>query len=336
MSDNQNLDEIMKSLTITPNETARQKAKEAFLQKAEEVHKMDDMQPESKAKTKSFPKRKQLILTFVAGMAAAILMFTGINAAINPTFLTGTLISHSQVVRYRMFPSQGNIPKIGSVDKYLSEVIILYTPDHEWAVNNDYSLCDGRQLSLSSESTLFSAIRGAYGYDYSAFKFSLPDYSQTEPASDLDYYTVQSGSYPFSDGKTIKTADDIAYVAEDVTDFSNEYGYSVLCGEVELIKASDKASLQKLFLPCEGQTLLAKDYPVLASIIAPFQKEFTLPDLKGKSPIDGAEYYIAYSGLYTYVSTVVIPEGYVRCPNCHEVVLDTYFCMNCKEKLKDF
>lgn len=120
MSDNKELDEIMKPLNIAPNEVAKQKAKLQFLQKAEESVQMKN----KKLNTNSWFSRQSL-LAFATGMAAMLILAAGITSAVNPLFLPGTISSKAKVTRYRIFPSGICAPKINSSDNYLGELSIL-------------------------------------------------------------------------------------------------------------------------------------------------------------------------------------------------------------------
>lgn len=56
------------------------------------------------------------------------------------------------------------------------------------------------------------------------------------------------------------------------------------------------------WMKCEGQTLNMQQYQLLFSLVSYTfgggGMTFKLPDLKGKSPIPGLTYYIAYDGMY--------------------------------------
>ena len=54
---------------------------------------------------------------------------------------------------------------------------------------------------------------------------------------------------------------------------------------------------------CDGRRLPINEYQALYSLIrekfgGDGRTSFSLPDLRGKSPIPGLEYYIAYNGVY--------------------------------------
>jgi hypothetical protein len=56
-------------------------------------------------------------------------------------------------------------------------------------------------------------------------------------------------------------------------------------------------------------------------------KTFTLPDLRGQSPIPGAKYCISPYGNDWYME--VIPAGYLKCVSCKKVIQKAKFCMEC-------
>lgn len=85
MSDYREINEVMNQIKPLPDPKAKEKAKAAFLLKAEEL-----MESEKKCKLK-FWKNKQLVYSFASGMAAMLILVVGMMSVLNPEFLTGTV-----------------------------------------------------------------------------------------------------------------------------------------------------------------------------------------------------------------------------------------------------
>lgn len=84
MSDYKQLDEIMESFCITPDENAKQNARNLFLQKAGDVKQM-----KTEKQKLSLWMNKQSLISFVAGMAAMLILVVGVLSGVDPSFLTG-------------------------------------------------------------------------------------------------------------------------------------------------------------------------------------------------------------------------------------------------------
>lgn len=87
MSDNRELDDIMNRIKITPNPAAKEKAKAAFLLKAEDV---TESEKENKQR---FLKNRHLVYSFLSGMTAMLVLVVGTMSALNPEFLSGAVRS---------------------------------------------------------------------------------------------------------------------------------------------------------------------------------------------------------------------------------------------------
>ena len=85
MSDYREMDKVMNHIKPLPDSKAKEKAKAAFLLKAEEA-----MENEKKCKPK-FWKNKQLVYSFASGMAAMLILVVGMMSVLNPEFLAGTV-----------------------------------------------------------------------------------------------------------------------------------------------------------------------------------------------------------------------------------------------------
>ncbi|NLI13974.1 phage tail protein [Pelotomaculum propionicicum] len=264
MSDQFEFNELIKSLNVTPDEEAKQKAKALFLQKAEEA---EQTQTAEHKKTGSvFRKNRRSLFNFAAGMAAMLILTVGILTAYDPSFLTGSVSGGGDIVQYRMFPAGTETPVLDTAQKYSGELSVFHIPGADEDINSQFIKSDGAAF--------------AEGFAYYVTQFgSKADTGKVEN-------TVTKGK--------------VLYVPVNRSDYKADYGNAVCCGEIVLLKASDKVLQKHGYLPCKGQTLNAKDYPVLAGILAPGAEQFTLPDLSGQSPVEGAVWCIAAEGDYPY------------------------------------
>ena len=305
MSDHKKLDELMQSLNVPPNQEAKQKARELFLQTAEEVKQARN---ESNIKPSSiFQKNKRSLLSFAAGMAAMLILMVGVLTAYNPEFLTGSVTGTGDIVRYRIFPSEINAPVLDTSQKYLGELSVFHMPGEGEAVHSQFVKCDGRTLNLTGDEdnpALFSVLKDALGYDSNATEFRLPDYTARSVAAGFDYYMTRRGTKADMRGtQDAIIKDGLAYIPVKLSDYKVDYANAVCYGEIVLLKGTDKALRKSGYIPCEGQTLDASDYPMLAKMLAQGEECFTLPDLSGQSPVEGAVYCVANTGDYPYVGT---------------------------------
>jgi microcystin-dependent protein len=74
-------------------------------------------------------------------------------------------------------------------------------------------------------------------------------------------------------------------------------------GEIKLAKDVDPAKYGSVSMPCDGRALNVNEYAALYSLIGTKfggdgKTSFKIPDLTGKSPIEGAQYYIVINGIY--------------------------------------
>lgn len=67
-----------------------------------------------------------------------------------------------------------------------------------------------------------------------------------------------------------------------------------------LVKAKDYNELKNNVIPCKGQTVTASEYPDYANAIFPSSYSYTVPNLSGKSPIEGAQYCVVIAGKYPF------------------------------------
>lgn len=85
MSDNRELDEVMKHIKLTLNQAAKEKARAVFLQK------IDESMESGKENKQMFWKNKRLLYSFASGMAVMLILVVGLMSAVNPEFLSGTV-----------------------------------------------------------------------------------------------------------------------------------------------------------------------------------------------------------------------------------------------------
>lgn len=299
MSDNRELDEIMEPLDIIPNEEVKQNARTLFLNKAKELMRMN----EEKQKQR-FWRNKQIITSFMAGMAAMLMLVVGITSAVNPGLLTGTVASQPDIVRYRMFPAKIRIPDVNNGKKYILELSLFSQPINP---ENNAMLCDGRSLILTQYTLLFTLLGDYYGGNLRTY-FNIPDLRNKFSSPSMSYYmTVAADNFPYPGKDNSIAKDDIKYVPYDASYYStNKQAVQdeTFFGEIVLMKAGDDSSLSDKFIPCEGQKLEASKYPELYQKLKDKNAEdttsFTLPDMSGMSPIDGAKYYISIAGNNSY------------------------------------
>lgn len=260
---------------------------------------MDEKQTACQPRPKSrFKINKQIAISFLAGMVAALILVAGIGTAINPAFLTGTMTNTAPAIRYRIFPEGARLSALYWADKFAGEITILYADKEKWRAWEPYVLCDGGSLKIDDWSPLLWSLYSAYNPETKIF--TLPDYTGTELSEGMSYYISSLPNIQADTSSATKIADGLAYIEENYPNSWEDVKDDLLCGEITLFKTSNPDSLSSVYLPCRGQTLKADDYPGLAYLIAPDKKEFTLPDLRGKSPIDGAEFYIVHNGALYY------------------------------------
>ncbi len=275
---------------------------------------------------------RQVLLAFSAGMLAMLILLVGIIAAVQPSFLTGTVASSSSVIRYRLFPARMFIPDLSAEGSpYLGEVGIF--PNTATLAQQGYMLAEGQKLNINTNQALFSLLT-SYGYDTVKMTFNLPDYHSLAAPAKYRYYVSINGLFPVrSDTAAQAVVSDLAYVAEPATYLQNtsDYQEGPFLGEIVLLQAASPSLVASTALPCEGQTINEQDYPALAYVLSRLGLGTTIPDLRGQSPVAGATFYIIHQGVYGFYD---IPAGYVRCGNCNSLVPDANFCGQCGSRLR--
>lgn len=263
---------------------------------------------ENQPATAALPKRrfkitKQGVLTFVGGMALALLLGVGIQAAVNPTFMEGTTSAAGGVTLYQMFYAKGVLPENTEALNYCGEVTPIYIPAGNSVSTRYYMPYSGQSMKVASNTALYAVLNGGVGEDSSHTNFYLPNFNQTPFARNITYFLPTSGAFPYPFGSAEKIAGDIAYVAAPLpqTDKYSAYNdYTFIVGQVYLLQTKDRELLSGDYLACEGQLLKVEDYPIFNATVAPEQTVFRVPDLSDQSPMEGAEFYICLKGIYVY------------------------------------
>ena len=179
MSDQFELDRLMKSLTPTPDEEAKRKAKELFLQTAEEAEgawteTVRENKAEPKRKSSTFRKSKNDWLHFAAGMAAMLILALGILTAYDPSFLVGTVAGGGDLIQYRAFPAGEKVSELETAQKVAGELVLLKASD-EALEKSGYLPCRGQTLNAADYPALAKILANG------AETFILPDLSEQSP-----------------------------------------------------------------------------------------------------------------------------------------------------------
>ena len=185
---------------------------------------------------------------------------------------------------------------------YLGEVV-LSAVDYEI---KDFVKADKAiTLRIDGYSALFALVGSTFGGD--SANFVLPDLSSQLPLAGLTYQIRMTGTYPARNADEplqSYTAGDMKYLeipiesAYDVN-VDIQYGDIVLARNVDEIPGFVGSTL----IPCDGRELQRTPNEALYSLLGTRfggdgTKAFRVPDLTGVTPIEGAKYYIAVSGLY--------------------------------------
>ncbi len=194
---------------------------------------------------------------------------------------------------YEMFLGDSGLNRPLDYDEYdVIGEIKLFTSG---SVRENYQKCDGRTLT----GFRYSILAKQYGsWSKDDVRVALPDLDGGLSSSGIEYYMcTNAGLAAEATAAQGEAYNGINYIKRENADIGQYY-----VGEIKL---ADKASIvvnNGYLLPCDGSELNIVDYKELyAKIGTSFggdgTKTFKLPDLSGKSPIDGAEYYICYKGI---------------------------------------
>lgn len=169
--------------------------------------------------------------------------------------------------------------------------------------------CDGGSLPVNQADALFALIGTTFGGD-GATAFNLPNLKDKSPMKGLNYCMAVQGVFGVD-------------------------GVESVVGEVCLFpdKVISNGEGSKNWKLCDGSSLKVSDYQMLFALIGTTyggdESSFNIPDLKGKSPIPGVNYYIAVNGIFPqrdgrtgvddFVGAVTlyafgfVPGGYCHC-----------------------
>lgn len=141
-------------------------------------------------------------------------------------------------------------------------------------------LCDGRTLSISENTALYSLIGTTFGGNGTT-TFGVPNLTNASPISRAKYYMSIDGIWGF--------------------DYAN-----LTIGEVcllpdQLVQRTD--ALGSFFFKCDGSTRSISTYSAFFSVIGTTFggdgiSTFCVPNLTNVSPLEGLSYYIVCNGLY--------------------------------------
>lgn len=175
-------------------------------------------------------------------------------------------------------------------------VLRLFTGEPDAAY---YQSCEGQTLSGYRYRNL-AALYGTTANDQ--VSATLPDLRGSAPFTGIDYYMcTHYGLAPETAARSGTVVGNIKYYKHKNMSVSCLY-----IGEVCLVEGGESSAYSKNLLPCNGTELDIADYRDLYEKIGTTfggdgTTTFSVPDLTGKSPIGGAQYYISYAGTPTVV-----------------------------------
>lgn len=191
-------------------------------------------------------------------------------------------------------------PSAGS-KHYLSEVILSAV---DFDIDGFVTANQAITASVQPNTALYSLIGNRFGGD--ATSFVLPDLSGQSPLAGLDYQIAIDGIFPVQDADEpaeSHSVGDIKYVAAPISsvyDVADDLYY----GEILLVRGADAGlDLSRYLVPCDGRELSTTMDPALFALLGTRfggngTTTFRVPDLTGKSPIEGAAYFIVVQGIF--------------------------------------
>lgn len=286
-------------------------------------------------------KRKQPIIGFIIGALTTLLVFALILMFSEPPLvLTGLFGGYdnginSDIIMYRMFPPTDYISAI-SIESYaryphVGEFKILPDPPATLSLHESFAPCNGESFNYGKYSILSVIVSKFYGCDENTF--NVPDFNIVGLPGYATYLS-NGEDFPRGEGGINKNniiTEKITYVPSDATYLTSSAKFTGLqIGEIVLIKAKDFNEIKESVIPCNGQTVTASEYPQYANAIFPNAPSYTVPDLSGQSPIEGAQYCIAIDGRYPFYE--YLPAGKMRCKGCNQIVPAGKYCIECGTK----
>lgn len=264
MSDKFELERHIKSLTPAPDKEAKREAKALFLQTAEEAA---EAWAEKAQENTAEPKRKGLLFRIRKSRKTWFNFAAGMAATL--------------------------ILAIG--------ILTAYDPAYlSGSVGGGDEMIHYRMFPAGTETLALDTAQKAAG-ELSLFHLPGEGEEIHGQFTKIDRPAPTGGFAYYTTGENKVTNGGLLYVPVNRSNYKVEYGNSVCYGELVLLKATNLTLKRGGYIPCNGQTLSAADYPVLAGILAPGAEKFTLPDLSEQSPVEGALWCIASRGDYPYI-----------------------------------
>ena len=179
-------------------------------------------------------------------------------------------------------------------DYYLGEVVLSAA---DFAIDGFVNANKPVSLPVDSNAALFALVGNSFGGDSASF--GLPGLSGQLPLAGLTYQINTSGAVPPKAGKAAKshTVGSIKYLEIPITTI-RDVGDHYYLGDIILTKGlSGGFAVSRDLALCDGRALGVYSSQALESLLGSrFNNGSTLPDLTGRSPIEGAEYYIVVTG----------------------------------------
>lgn len=196
---------------------------------------------------------------------------------------------------YNLFNNGSSYARSNYVDIDVAGEIRLFPFD---AGSESYTDCEGQTITGNQYAVLSLTFPAVVNKD--SLAVTLPDLTNSEIQSGVNYYVCLDGATPQEATENAATAGNFSYFGLGCDTFDNFY-----LGEIKLIRNLDESKYADYMVPCDGRTLAIDDYPALYAHLGTVfggdgTTTFGVPDLRGKSPIDGASYYIMLQGIYMY------------------------------------
>ncbi len=185
---------------------------------------------------------------------------------------------------------------------YVSEVV-LSAVDFDMAgfVKADSAVT----VPIASNTTLYALIGTAFGGDSTSFV--LPDLSGQTPLTGLSYQIAFYGTFPAQDADQpveSHSVGDVKYLGAPISS-AYELSDELYLGEIVLARDTTDGRLgeSSVLAPCDGRELSVDVEAGLFALLGTRfggdgTATFRVPDLTGRAPIDGAQYFIVRQGVY--------------------------------------
>lgn len=206
-------------------------------------------------------------------------------------------------VIYKAFPDSFKIKNAYLPDEYAIGELNLFP--FSWTVEGYRECVAGSSLKASEHTKLYELL-GKPALDNGDI-FSLPNYpSIITPAREhIRYFINLEGDIPKENPDlSVSSVNGITYIEHPI----DSHGYlnrDYYIGEIVLGKFLDEDDLRRMqLIPCDGKTLNISSNSALFALLGTTYggngvQNFAVPDLsKAEVPIEGAKYYIVYSGIF--------------------------------------